>query len=88
MLEMYRNPLHQGLYHQPHADAQGRHHGLRDVCAGYSCRPSRTGRSRFEVFADEFEEMERQAREIATWGEHVYVKIPVTNTRGEGRRMT
>jgi len=37
----------------------------------------------FEVFSDEFEEMERQAREIATWGEHVYVKIPVTNTRRE-----
>jgi transaldolase len=37
----------------------------------------------FEVFSDEFEEMAHQAREIATWGEHVYVKIPVTNTRGE-----
>ena len=37
----------------------------------------------FEVFADEFDEMERQARLIATWGEAVYVKIPVTNTRGE-----
>ncbi len=37
----------------------------------------------FEVFSDEFDEMERQAREIATWGEHVYVKIPVTNTRRE-----
>lgn len=37
----------------------------------------------FEVFSDEFEEMERQAREIATWGAHVYVKIPVTNTRRE-----
>jgi transaldolase len=37
----------------------------------------------FEVFSDEFEEMAAQAREIATWGEHVYVKIPVTNTRGE-----
>lgn len=35
----------------------------------------------FEVFSDELDEMERQAREIATWGEHVYVKIPVTNTR-------
>jgi transaldolase len=34
----------------------------------------------FEVFSDAFEEMERQAHEIATWGEHVYVKIPVTNT--------
>jgi transaldolase len=37
----------------------------------------------FEVFSDEFAEMERQAREIAGWGENVYVKIPVTNTRGE-----
>ena len=35
----------------------------------------------FEVFSDVFEEMERQALEIATWGEHVYVKIPVTNTK-------
>jgi transaldolase len=34
----------------------------------------------FEVFSDEFSHMERQAREIATWGEHVYVKIPVTAT--------
>jgi len=37
----------------------------------------------FEVFADEFDEMEQQACEIAAWGENVYVKIPVTNTRGE-----
>ena len=37
----------------------------------------------FEVFSDEFGEMERQADEIASWGLNVYVKIPVTNTRGE-----
>lgn len=37
----------------------------------------------FEVFADEFDEMERQARLIATWGEGVYVKIPITNTAGQ-----
>ena len=37
----------------------------------------------FEVFADEFDEMESQARKIATWGQNVYVKIPVTNTRRE-----
>ena len=37
----------------------------------------------FEVFADEFCEMERQARQIAGWGENVYVKIPVTNTRSQ-----
>jgi transaldolase len=35
----------------------------------------------FEVFADEFSEMERQAREIQSWGGNVYVKIPVMNTR-------
>lgn len=37
----------------------------------------------FEVLADEFAEMERQAHQIAAWGSNVYVKIPVTNTRGE-----
>ena len=37
----------------------------------------------FEVFSDEFPEMERQARQIAAWGPNVYVKIPVTNTRSE-----
>jgi len=37
----------------------------------------------FEVFSDEFPEMEKQARQIAAWGRNVYVKIPVTNTRGE-----
>ena len=37
----------------------------------------------FEVFSDEFGEMADQAREIATWGPNVFVKIPVTNTRGE-----
>src|SRR5262245_11628579 len=36
----------------------------------------------FEVFADEFSEMEAQALEIASWGRNVYVKIPVTNTKG------
>lgn len=37
----------------------------------------------FEVFSDEQAEMERQALEIAHWGDNVYVKIPVTNTSGE-----
>jgi transaldolase len=37
----------------------------------------------FEVFADDFPTMEGQAREIASWGANVYVKIPVSNTRGE-----
>ncbi|WP_219968281.1 transaldolase [Methanospirillum stamsii] len=37
----------------------------------------------FEVFSDDFEGMEKEARKIATWGEHVYIKIPVTNTKGD-----
>src|SRR5262249_7184715 len=37
----------------------------------------------FEVFSDDVAEMVAQARVIASWGENVYVKLPVTNTRGE-----
>jgi transaldolase len=36
-----------------------------------------------EVFTDEFADMHRQALQIAGWGKNVYVKIPITNTRGE-----
>jgi transaldolase len=37
----------------------------------------------FEVLSDEFSEMKRQGREIASWGENVYVKIPISNCAGE-----
>jgi transaldolase len=37
----------------------------------------------FEVFSDDFDEMEKQALDIASWGENVYVKLPITNTKGE-----
>tara|TARA_B100001057_G_C22643877_1_gene869317 strand:+ start:179 stop:904 length:726 start_codon:yes stop_codon:yes gene_type:complete len=37
----------------------------------------------FEIFSDELDEMYDQANEIASWGENVYVKIPVTNSKGE-----
>ena len=37
----------------------------------------------FEVFSDDFKEMERQARMIASWAKNVYVKIPISNTKGE-----
>src|SRR5258708_6697534 len=36
----------------------------------------------FEVFSDDFATMEREARVIASWGGHTYIKIPVTNTKG------
>jgi transaldolase len=47
----------------------------------------------FEVFSDDFDEMERQAMEIASWGKNVYVKIPITNTKSQSscdlvRRLT
>jgi transaldolase len=42
----------------------------------------------FEVFSDDFETMEREAREIASWGGDTFVKIPITNTQGQtGERM-
>jgi transaldolase len=37
----------------------------------------------FEVFSDDFEGMKDEARKISSWGKNVYVKIPVTNTKGE-----
>src|SRR5262245_59161416 len=50
----------------------------RDVIA---CIPDRP--VSFEILADDFPEMERQASRIAEWGNNVYVKIPITNTRRE-----
>ena len=37
----------------------------------------------FEVFADDFDTMEKEARKIATWGKNIFIKIPITNTKGE-----
>ena len=42
----------------------------------------------FEVFSDDFDEMEQQALQIAAWGDNVYVKIPVTNTDGRAPAPT
>jgi transaldolase len=82
MLAMYREPHIKGFTTNPTlmrkagiADYRAFAH---EVLAAIPDRPIS-----FEVFSDEFADMERQAREIATWGEHVYVKIPVTNTRRE-----
>jgi transaldolase len=49
----------------------------REVVAAIPDRPIS-----FEVFSDDFEEMEAQAREIAEWGANVYVKVPVTDSAG------
>ena len=39
-----------------------------------------------EVFSDDFEEMEKQALEIASWADNIYVKIPITNTKSESSK--
>ena len=41
----------------------------------------------FEVFSDDFEEMYAQAKTISSWGKNVYVKIPVTNTKGKSSHL-
>jgi transaldolase len=51
----------------------------RDVVAAVPDKPIS-----FEVFSDELDEMHAQAQVIASWGSNVYVKLPVTNTKGEG----
>jgi transaldolase len=81
MLEMYRNPWIQGFTTNPtlmrQAGVTDYEAFARDILQSISDRPIS-----LEVFSDEFSEMERQARKIATWGPNVYVKIPVTNTQG------
>ncbi len=82
MLEMAKNSAVDGFTTNP---SLMRKSGVTDY-RGF-CReilPQLAGKPvSFEVFADEFGEMERQGREIATWGSNVYVKIPVTNSKGE-----
>ena len=80
MLSMYKNPRIDGFTTNP---TLMRKAGITDyiVFAKEILQTIDDKPVSFEVFADEFEEMERQAREIATWGSNVYVKIPVTNTK-------
>lgn len=82
MLRMYRNPLIRGFTTNPtlmrKAGITGYEAFARDVLTAIPDRPIS-----LEVFSDEFGEMEQQALKIASWGDNVYVKIPVTNTRGE-----
>ena len=80
MLSMYNNPRIDGFTTNP---TLMRKAGITDyiVFAKEILQTIDDKPVSFEVFADEFEEMERQAREMATWGSNVYVKIPVTNTK-------
>ena len=82
ILELARNPLIQGFTTNP---TLMRKAGVTDYeCFGRSLTRRIPDRPfSFEVFSDDFTEMERQALRIASWGENVYVKIPITNTRPE-----
>jgi transaldolase len=82
MVEMYKKPFIKGFTTNPTlmrkagiADYRG---FAKEVLAAIPDRPIS-----FEVFSDDFAEMEKQAKEIASWGKNVNVKIPVTNTQGE-----
>jgi transaldolase len=82
MLELNANPLIQGLTTNP---TLMRKAGLtdfeafaRDILQTITVKPLS-----LEVFSDEFPEMKRQGLKINGWGRNVYVKIPITNSRGE-----
>jgi transaldolase len=80
MLEMYKQTFIHGFTTNPtlmrKAGIANYEEFAKDILREISDRPIS-----FEVFSDEFDEMERQAKKIASWGNNVYVKIPVTNTR-------
>ena len=82
MLEMYAKPFVKGLTTNPTLMRKAGITDYRkfslDILEAIPDRPIS-----FEVFSDDFGDMERQAMEIASWGRNVYVKIPVTNTRRE-----
>lgn len=82
MLALYANPLVRGFTTNPTLMRKANIADYRqfavDILSAIQDRPIS-----FEVFADDFDEMERQARIIDSWGRNVYVKIPVTNMRRE-----
>jgi transaldolase len=82
MLELYRNPLIQGLTTNPtlmkKSGVSDYETFARDVLTVIKDKPIS-----FEVLCDEFPEMRRQALKIKSWQSNVYVKIPVMNSRGE-----
>ena len=82
ILEMYQNPRIDGFTTNP---TLMRKAGVNDYAtfAKDILQVIRDKPISFEVFADQFDEMELQAMEIAGWGKNVYVKIPVMNTKRE-----
>ncbi len=83
ILELYKSPLIKGFTTNPtlmrKAGIKDYEFFAKDLLEAVPDRPIS-----FEVFADDVNSMRTQALKIASWGENVYVKIPVTNTRGVG----
>jgi transaldolase len=80
--KLYANPLIKGFTTNP---TLMRKAGVDDY-ETFACAVLEIVRDRpisFEVFSDDFDEMEAQALQISSWAENVYVKVPVTNTRRE-----
>lgn len=82
MIEMYNKPYIKGLTTNPtlmkKAGITDYESFAKDILKTVTDKPIS-----FEVFSDDLEEMKRQALKIATWGNNVYVKIPITNTKKE-----
>jgi len=82
MIELYKKPYIKGFTTNPtlmrKAGVRDYREFAREILKIIPDRPIS-----FEVLADDFENMEKQALEINTWGKNVYVKIPVTNTKKE-----
>lgn len=80
MIEMYHKPYISGLTTNPtlmkKAGIKNYESFAKDILTEVKDKPIS-----FEVFSDEFDEMERQALKIASWGTNVFVKLPVTNTK-------
>jgi transaldolase len=82
MLQLNANPLIKGMTTNPSLMRKAEVHDYevfaRDILQNITEKPIS-----FEVFSDDFSEMRRQALKISGWAKNVYVKIPITNTRGE-----
>ena len=82
ILELYAKPYIRGLTTNPtlmrKAGIKDYEAFARDILGTVTAKPLS-----LEVFSDEFPEMRRQALRLASWGANVYVKIPITNSRGE-----
>lgn len=86
ILEMYQKPFIKGFTTNPtlmcKAGIKNYEIFAKDILACITDYPIS-----FEVFSDDFTEMKRQALKIASWGNNVYVKIPITNTKGESSSL-